>query len=250
MGRVTIVRVNRAVPPKPGNEFEFRVACGAFGRRFARSMRGWFVSGTVLAVLFGGAACSTDEPSPVGADKVCDGLFSGRMEKTVESVIGATSFLRPVSNSGMERISDDLKKAYERGRSWSVGAELCWIRPSGDGPSDSVSLDFSMYAPDDLDGPGKSSRGLYYAVGKHSVAGPADAALYFECTSPRFKGSVKYPLRIVGRFGQLKKHVRNTPEALGDNLSIIHAASLAVAKNLECKNDGGLPKRPNLTPIR
>ncbi|WP_424861164.1 hypothetical protein [Streptomyces sp. MMS24-I29] len=70
----------------------------------------------------------------------------------------------------------------------------------------------------------------------------------FECVSPRLKGSKENPMRISGRFTRPKATAQNTPEHLAANMEITHAASLAVAKKLQCENNSGLPEKAVLEP--
>ncbi|WP_143203537.1 hypothetical protein [Streptomyces sp. CB01580] len=108
-------------------------------------------------------------------------------------------------------------------------------------------INFDMYPPQDVNDKYVSGR-HYYTMGKRSEAAPAGASLYFECVSPQFKGSKEHPMRIYGNFTHGKATAQNTLEHFAENMTIIHAASLAVAKKLQCENNGGLPEKAVLTP--
>ncbi|WP_335941312.1 hypothetical protein [Streptomyces sp. PTD5-9] len=112
---------------------------------------------------------------------------------------------------------------------------------------DHSKIEFGMYSPQDLND-GYSGDAHHYTMGKLSEAAPAGAFLYFECVSPQFKGSKERPMRIVGSFSHREATAQKTPEHLAENMTIVHAASLAVAKKLQCENNGGLPEKPVLTP--
>ncbi|MFD3742719.1 hypothetical protein [Streptomyces sp. NPDC058629] len=208
--------------------------------------------GLVLAMGVGGAACGSDgggEEDPfVGAAEVCNGLFAGPLAKKVESVTGDTVFRR--SGPGrMGGVVDALKRGHESGRSWAAGAELCRLSPKGGGLRDRGVLSFSMYAPQDVGDRRLPEGWQLYTMGKQSEVGPGGASLYFECVSPQLKGSENTPLRIRGGFGRGRSDAPDTRELRDANLEILHAASLAVAEELDCKGKAGLPEKPDLRPL-
>ncbi|MFD7527572.1 hypothetical protein ACFV8E_08130 [Streptomyces sp. NPDC059849] len=55
-------------------------------------------------------------------------------------------------------------------------------------------------------------------------------------------------MRILGNFGRPKSRGQDVSNPREVNLTVVHAASLAVAKKLECENNGGLPDNPVLNP--
>ncbi|MEU0158127.1 hypothetical protein ABZ154_04595 [Streptomyces sp. NPDC006261] len=183
----------------------------------------------------------------VGAAEVCNGLFAGPLAKKVESVTGDTVFSRSGSRK-MEGVVDALKRGHESGRSWATGAELCRLSPKGGGTRDRGALSFSMYAPQDVGDRRLPEGWQLYTMGKQSEVGPGGASLYFECVSPQLKGSENTPLRIRGGFGRGRSDAPDTRELRDANLEILHAASLAVAKELDCKGNAGLPEKPDLRP--
>ncbi|WP_326603984.1 hypothetical protein OG930_16565 [Streptomyces sp. NBC_01799] len=216
-----------------------------------RARRLLIAVGLVLAMGAGGVACGSDEKAEedpfVGAAEVCDGLFAGPLAKKVESVTGDTVFFSS-GTKGLDNVVEALKRGYASGRSWATGAELCALSPKGGAVGDGGGLKFSMYAPQDVDDPRMSDGSELYTMGKRSEARSGGASLYFECASPQVKGSSENPLRIYGSFGRGKSDAPDTRESRDANLEILHAASLAVVKELDCENNAGLPKTPVLTP--
>ncbi|MFE7353605.1 hypothetical protein ACFU8Q_10435 [Streptomyces sp. NPDC057543] len=211
--------------------------------------RAWCITGLVMAVGASATGCGEEKEPPryVGAAEVCDGLFKGPLAKTIESVTGATSFSW-TSPKNMDRVVEGLKAGYESGHRWAVGGELCVLYPKRGAPADKSRINFDMYAPEDLEVSGDPGRGRYYTMGKLSYAVPRGSSLYFECVSPQLEGSKERPLRVNGHFYHPEATAQNTPEHLAANLTIMHAASLAVAKKLQCENNGGLPEKPVLKP--
>ncbi|MEU2798969.1 hypothetical protein [Streptomyces sp. NPDC006863] len=200
------------------------------------------IVGLLVAVC--ASACSPDpEPqSPyVNAAEVCEGLFAGDLEKTVEAVADATSFKRR-PGGGMNRLVETIEKEYASGRNWSPGGDLCELAAEGSRSYEETVLRFHLYAPHDVNYPGSAEGERRFSLGKEAIANVRSAGIYFECVSPRLDGSKNRPARIYG--GLSKAHDRGASlENVMDNLEVIHFASLAVAEKLECEGDAGLPQK-------
>ncbi|GGP61262.1 hypothetical protein GCM10010231_35160 [Streptomyces sindenensis] len=200
------------------------------------------IAGLLLAVC--ATACSSDpEPqSPyVNAAEVCDGVFAGDLEKTVETVTGATSFERRASG-GMGDVIEEIQKGYASGRSWSPREELCEMAAKGSRSGEETTLAFHIYAPQDVNYPGNPEGTKRFSLGKEAVANVRSAGIYFECVSPRLDGSKNEPARIYGGLGKAQDR-GDALENLMDNLHVVHSASLAVAEKLECEGNAGLPEK-------
>ncbi|MFE7308325.1 hypothetical protein ACFU8A_27855 [Streptomyces sp. NPDC057546] len=203
----------------------------------------------VMAVGAAATGCGEEKEAPeyVGTEEVCHGVFRGRLAKTVESVMGASSFAW-TSPKELDRVVDALKAGYESGNSWARGDTLCQLTPEGGGRADRAGIAFSLYAPQDVGDLRLPAGGRLYTMGKQSEATPESAALYFECVSSQFKGSKVRPMRILGQLGRPKDRGQKASDPRQVNLTILHAASLFLAKELQCENNGGLPEKPVLTP--
>ncbi|MEU1123610.1 hypothetical protein ABZ371_08515 [Streptomyces sp. NPDC005899] len=204
----------------------------------------------VLALGAGSAACASDEKEPktfVGADEVCGGVFAGSLADMVEKVTGDKLFFRQ-SPEGMKRVVAALKEGYASGRTWAGGDTLCELNPKGAEQTDHGGVKYSMYAPQDVEDEGLPAGDELYTMGVQSSVGRGGASLYFECVSPQLEGSDETPLRIHGGFGRGKSDAPDTREYRNMNMRILHAVSLELVKELDCENNGGLPKSPVLTP--
>ncbi|MGW1846161.1 hypothetical protein [Streptomyces sp. NPDC001966] len=245
------MRTSRAAIPSPETE-----AVNGTGRSAemglvgaVRVRRALGVVGLVMAVGVAATGCGEEEKAPeyVGAEEVCHGAFEGRLAKTVESVMGTSSF-DWTSPKELDHVVDALKAGYESGHSWAGGGTLCKLTPKGGGRADRAGIAFSMYAPQDVGDLRLPAGGRLYTLGKQSEATPESASLYFECVSPQFKGSKARPMRILGQLGRPKDRGQKASDPRKVSLTILHAVSLFLAKELECENDGGLPEKPVLTP--
>ncbi|HBF79151.1 MAG TPA: hypothetical protein DD420_04210 [Streptomyces sp.] len=207
-------------------------------------------TGMVLALGAGGVACASDEDEHepyVGADEVCGGLFTGPLAEMLEKVTGEKVFAWE-NGKGMERVVTALKEGYASGRSWAPGAALCEPDPKGGRLGDEAGISFSMYAPQDVEDEGLPAGAELYTMGVQSSVNRGGALLYFECVSPQLKDSDKAPLRIQGGFGRGESDAPDTREYRDMNMRILHAATLKLVKELDCEDNGGLPKVPVLTP--
>ncbi|MFI1187744.1 hypothetical protein [Streptomyces californicus] len=200
------------------------------------------IAGLILAGCATACASDPEPQSPyVNAAEVCDGVFAGDLEKTVEAVTGAKSFERR-AGGGMGQVIEKIKKGYVSGRSWSPREELCEMAAKGSSSAEETTLAFHIYAPQDVNYPGNPEGAKRFSLGKEAVSNIRSAGIYFECISPRLDGSKSRPARIYGGLGNA--HYRgDARENLMDNLRVVHSASLALAEKLECEDSAGLPDK-------
>ncbi|MEV4976262.1 hypothetical protein [Streptomyces scopuliridis] len=215
-------------------------------------------AGAVLAFSLGVSACGGggEEEGPrfvVGAEKLCDGILSGDMARAVEAMVGTKTLWR-TGNDALEDTASAIKDFYADspdGRKYVGSKDFCrfagYTRGAGQ-----MDINFGIYRADDALTTGHSAREHPYRLGKRALAGFDASRLYFECVSPQMDGSDEQPARInassrlSGPQGWRVEDTRATREA---NLTILHAAALAVAKKLGCENNAGLPEKVVLEPI-
>ncbi|MFD9289900.1 hypothetical protein ACFWBV_16745 [Streptomyces sp. NPDC060030] len=174
-------------------------------------------------------------------------MFAGPTAVMLEKVTGEKVF-NWANENGMEKVVAALREGYASGRSWAGGADLCEPDPKGGGLGDEANVSFSMYAPQDVEDERLPAGGELYTMGVQSSVGRGGALLYFECVSPRLEGSDETPLRIQGVFGRGKSDAPDTREYRNMSMTILHTMTLKLVKELDCENNGGLPKTPVLTP--
>lgn len=207
----------------------------------------------LLVLLIGTAAvsCSKEkERNYISASEVCDGAFQGASARAVESVTGSNSFFAGDSDA-KDRVADALKEGFLSGRSWSRTSKFCELSPEETkGIHNAADIDFSIYAPSDIGGGGVAAGERIYAIGKEAKSGIRGARIYFECATPQLKGSSSNPARIMGSLKLERDLEENSNQHRETNLTIIHAASLAMAKKLDCENNGGLPGSPSFKEIQ
>ncbi|SCF84294.1 hypothetical protein GA0115259_103493 [Streptomyces sp. MnatMP-M17] len=206
--------------------------------------------GVVLAFGLGASACGggeSEEPRFVAAGKLCGSVFSDDAVAAVESAIGDTSFFAS-GDDKLGKVATAVKDLYADGQSvYTSAGEFCKIKGEKRG-SGRMNISFGFYKPEDvLDNRHSASQRLY-ELGKQAVAGAKNSSLRFECVSPQLDGSDKDPARIVGLMSFRERDVPESQALREDNLTVLHAASFALAKKLECENNGGLPQKAVLRP--
>ncbi|WP_141698523.1 hypothetical protein [Streptomyces lushanensis] len=204
----------------------------------------------MLAFGLGVSACGSgesEEPSFVGAGKLCGSVFSGDARAAVESAIGDTSFFA-TGDDKLGEVATGVKDLYADGQdAYTSAGELCVINGEKRG-SGRMDISFGLYKPEDVLDDRHSADQRLYALGEQAVAGIKNSSLRFECVSPQLDGSDKDPARIVGLMSFRDPKAPETQALREDNLTVLHAASFALAKNLECENNGGLPQKAVLRP--
>ncbi|MFJ2675275.1 hypothetical protein [Streptomyces sp. NPDC087525] len=214
-------------------------------------------AGAVLALSLGVSACgdgSEDErPAFAGAEKVCDGILSDNTARAVEAMVGDKTF-HGTGDDALENTASAIKEFYAEdpgGRKYVGSKEFCAfsgrMREAG-----SLEITFGIYRPDDVLGTDHAEDQRLYRLGKRALAGSERSYLYFECVSPQIDGSDEQPARIdaVSRLANVGSwEVEDTRATREAHLTVLHAAALAVAKELGCENNGGLPEKVVLEPI-
>ncbi|MFD8147970.1 hypothetical protein [Streptomyces sp. NPDC059708] len=102
---------------------------------------------------------------------------------------------------------------------------------------------YSLLAGDPADFPGVSDRGVRVSTREKKIV-----YLDYDCVSPRVGSTQEVPLRIRLRFQDRWQSSKGDPALRPDYLTATHSAALAVAKELRCVDDGGLPARAEELP--
>ncbi|MEU3185941.1 hypothetical protein ABZ707_17320 [Streptomyces sp. NPDC006923] len=203
-----------------------------------------------LTLGLGVSACGggdVDEPRFVGAEKVCDSVFSGDdTAAVVERAIGDTSFFATGAGA-LDRVATAVKDVYADGQDVYRGQKFCSVKGEKSG-SGEMDISFGLYKPEDALSDRHSATQRPYELGKRALAGTKNSSLYFECASPRLDGSDKEAARILGGLSYSDRELEGTRAEQEANLTALYAASLALAKKLECEDNAGLPTKVVLQP--
>ena len=87
-----------------------------------------------------------------------------------------------------------------------------------------------------------------YGMGALTLAKAKSAYLFMECKSPRFELPTSDPILLSGEI--YNGHLPDSRDdvARDENLRLLHAVSLALVRELHCKNDAGLPTTFRMSP--
>ncbi|KUJ70254.1 hypothetical protein ACZ90_04970 [Streptomyces albus subsp. albus] len=197
-----------------------------------------------LALCVAVSACSNGgekEEEFITASRLCQGAFV-YAPKSLEKLRDTHQF-RNEDSDFLDVSAKEIRDIHAEEPDGRIGK--CYIPQERSKRSlGSTEIGVFGYEPRDLSNPerlrGKTAR---YRLGKLAIAGPWDAQLYFECVSPQFEDSSKRPARVVVVLNHFDRHGTYPTTLRETNMKVVYSASLALARKLECKNDGGLPGR-------
>ncbi|GAA0281151.1 hypothetical protein GCM10010302_18660 [Streptomyces polychromogenes] len=200
------------------------------------------------------AACSSSSPKPslfateppkLSIAQVCAGLFPAQGGKALERVLESTIFVARDEelNPDVGAVAQAMEDAYRSGVNIrDMPTRTCQISAV---PTSSyfhtARLRFTAYslnAGEPADFPGVSDRGVRVSTRERKIV-----YLDYDCVSPRVGSTQDIPLRIRLLFQDRWQASKGDPVLRPDYLAVTHSAALAVAKELRCVGDGGLPAR-------
>ncbi|MFK3729642.1 hypothetical protein ACI2LJ_05180 [Streptomyces sp. NPDC088090] len=202
--------------------------------------------GSGMAVCLLATACgAAEEPEPerVTAERQCDDALSSDAARALETVLKTKRFEHDPPG-GLERGANELVRDHETARGLTLNRPICRVVPATG--RERVDLRFGLYVEDDLLGD-VHPRGLHpYDMGVEAQSGPRKAYLFVRCVSPRLEGSEKSPARVRGTLEIDDLELPDTVPVREANLTILHSVTLAMARELGCRDDAGLTEKPVL----
>jgi hypothetical protein len=204
--------------------------------------------------MFGMVAvgCSAEEPEPspqavpqqLSIGQVCAGLFRGEGAEALERLLESTTFLLRDEdrNPDVRAVAKVMEDAYRAGaKIRDMPQSVCKISGA---PQDSrfhtarlMFTAYSKHAGDPADFPGVSDSGVRVSTEGKWVY------LSYDCVSRRVGSTPDIPLRIKLLFQDQWEGSKGAAALGPDYLAATHSAALAVAKELGCLNNAGLPER-------
>jgi hypothetical protein len=207
--------------------------------------------GFVLTLGIAVSACGGEDKAPEGpvaAEKVCEGVISGQAAISALETVRGSKNVRPTYDPFLKDAVKTIEDAHKEGVRWSTGSG-CDIQ-AAERTTATTDLRASFYAPWDDDSGASPAEQYPYDLGKRANAGFRGASLYYECVSPRLKGSAQRPGRVKIGLSNTLPFPKDTLAVREANLVIVHSVGLTLARELKCENDGGLPAVPHLEPIK
>ncbi|MFF2195184.1 hypothetical protein [Streptomyces sp. NPDC058157] len=194
-----------------------------------------------------GAAPGPAQPTVLSGAGVCPGgILNPGAVRGIETVTGATRFQPPEEGrgAGVQWVAGVLVRGYATAGA-SLGGEACLAVPVDGAGRRRLSLGFAIQSEEQRVGEhSESGRGHYweYDLGRSALAISRQAKLFFDCASARLAGLARaVPVETIVSVSDGSEG--DQPALREANLTVAHSAALAMARELGCKDDGGLPER-------
>jgi hypothetical protein len=218
-----------------------------------RPVRVGLLATAVASLLYLGATGCGGDGDEEAADKalagtqLCGGdAVSAKASKALKVITGSSRFGTTAEKSTVARAARDLVEAFPvatGGRD-----DVCRIYTADGTPDFAIRVTWGLE-----DGPPTGTPAPDFTVldmGERTLAAANRASVRFACRSDRFPNSTNAAHVAIGveRWGMPTESEGNV-EALKDAYATVaHSFSLAMAKELRCEKNGGLPARPVLDP--
>ncbi|MEU0068043.1 hypothetical protein ABZ027_00470 [Streptomyces sp. NPDC006332] len=167
--------------------------------------------------------------------------------KALKVITGSSRFGTTAEKSTVARAATDLVEAFPA----ATGGrdDVCRIYTADGTP------DFAIRVTWGLDGsPPTGTPAPDFTVlkmGERTLASANRASVRFACRSDKFTDSTNAAHVAIGveRWGMPKDPQDNVKALKDAYATVAHSFSLAMAKELRCEKNGGLPARPVLDPV-
>ncbi|MEV6687026.1 hypothetical protein AB0N28_17040 [Streptomyces sp. NPDC051130] len=203
----------------------------------------------VVSVVVSG--CGVEEPAPgpsevFAADVCSEGLLNQDAVHALELLTGSgTPFTPPKDVGDVAWVAGVLERGYAKNRA-SPGGEVCHAYPVDRRKARDLSVSFEIeHELTRMDEQTESGKGYYweYDLGRNAFADAKQARLFFDCASDRLSGPDQ-AVPIAANVITVGSPNNTEPRALREaNLTIVHSAARALAKEMGCKNNGNLPEQ-------
>ncbi|MEU6816046.1 hypothetical protein [Streptomyces sp. NPDC046860] len=219
------------------------------------------VRGEVLAVamagslLLGATGCAGDEGNDglpndykvVSGTQLCGGnAISADASRALKVITGSSRFEASSEKYTVAQAATDLVDVFP---TVTVGREdACRIfKPIG---TRSFRLRVTWSLENDAPTGPSASKFTVLKMGERTVAATEKAYVFFACRSPRLLDSTNVAHIALGvEYWGMPKDPQDNVEGLKKAYATVaHSYSLAMAKELRCERNGGLPAKPVLEP--
>ncbi|MFF3056364.1 hypothetical protein [Streptomyces sp. NPDC057909] len=211
-----------------------------FARRFAMT--------TAAVALLAAPLVGCDSKDQADKDRaaapqtLCGIQLPGDAERALLDLLGAQKLDTFGSRHGVRNTAQAL--ATGRASGDDNGYELCRAYgPSSD--SSSITLKFSTADEVPKEPASQFTR---YKMGAMALSRPRSALLYMKCSSDQFASGFDDPVVIRGELYNMTSAGESDNTVTKENLNVLHAASLGLAKKLGCRDSAQLPSKFTMPP--
>ncbi|MFD7065013.1 hypothetical protein [Streptomyces sp. NPDC059906] len=205
------------------------------------------------SLLLGVTGCGGDEDKDgvrddyevVAGTQLCGGhAVSSDAAKALKVITGSSRFEASGEEYTVKQAAADLVNAYPR---TTLFEDACRIYTPRGTPDFELRITWDLHdqAPTSTADPDFT----VLKMGEETLTASEKAIITFACKSNKLGNSHDVHIAISVRRGGMPKDPQDNVEALKDAYATVaHSFSLAMAKELGCEKNGGLPAKPVLDP--
>nr|WP_202448209.1 hypothetical protein [Streptomyces sp. SID2999] len=222
-----------------------------------RSVRGGLpsvaVAGSLLLAASGCGGGESKDGLPkdykvVAGTQLCGGnAISADASKALKVITGASRFEASSKDYTVARSASALAMAYPTSSTEDTNA--CRIFTPIGTPHFKLVITWGLAENAPSNKPA-ASKFTVLKMGEETLAGTEQAYVFFACQSDRLVGASGGAHIVIGveRGGMPRDPQDNIKALKNAYATVAHSFSLAMAKELRCDNNGGLPPKPVLVP--
>ncbi|MFG3154995.1 hypothetical protein ACGF7W_23430 [Streptomyces sp. NPDC048219] len=187
-----------------------------------------------------------DDYKVVAGTELCGGAMSADASKALKVITGSSRFEASSEEYSVAEAATDLAAEYPPP---APRKDACRVYTPLGTPHFELRITWSLAEDAPSDGP-RDPEFTVLKMGEETVTAADKAYVYFACQSDRFPLPSALAHIVIGvERGGMPKDPEGDVEALKDAYATVaHSFSLAMAKELRCEKNGGLPARPVLDP--
>lgn len=223
-------------------------------RRTARE--GLLSAALACSLLIGAMGCGGDgdkdglpkDYKVVGGTQLCGGnAISADASEALKVITGTSRFEASSKDYSVAQAASALSSAYPVGP--VGGTNACRIFTPIGTPHFKLAITWRLADDAPSDGPA-SPKFTVLKMGEETLAGTEKAYVFFACRSDKLGGASGDAHIVIGveRGGMPMDPQDNIKALKNAYATVAHSFSLAMAKQLRCDKNGGLPTKPVLEP--
>ncbi|MEU3411878.1 hypothetical protein [Streptomyces sp. NPDC006658] len=221
-----------------------------------RSVRGGLLAAAVVgSLLLGGTGCGEDgnkdgvpkDYKVVAGTQLCGGAaVSADAAKALKVITGSSRFAASGKEYTVAHAAADLVAGPPTS---SVGNDVCGVYTPIGTPHFELRITWRLADGAPTDGPA-APKFTVLKMGEEALAAADVAYIRFACRSPRFYDPSEVAHIDIGveRRGMPKPPEADIKALKNAYATVAHSFALAMAKELRCEKNGGLPAKPVLVP--
>ncbi|MGT2528643.1 hypothetical protein ACU4GG_17020 [Streptomyces nojiriensis] len=219
--------------------------------RTGRVRRGAVAAGSAAALMLtacgGGADGGGEESEPVVvAGEVCHGLFAGDEGKALRTTLGTETFAQSADDESAGDAARKLAAEPMDDGAWRE-QRMCSVRKGPQAGIADLTVTAERVRPAVADATHSGPGVARYVMGRGAWADANRAVVYVDCLSPKLAGADGTSPAVLAVSAWNRTFPQGGAAKYQEaNLMLAHAGAVALAKELSCKDNGGLADKPTL----